>query len=155
MFTNPISVSFWPLHTSVFYSSTKYESIEKPTQPRAVAPQSRPRPCYKVHMFFLKYMPKGWMQVHMFTNSISVLFYSSKHESTERQRHTQPRAVAPQPSHRPCYKVHMFFLIYTPKGWTQVHMFTNPISVTFLQLPTKFYSSNHESNENDRPNHDQ
>jgi hypothetical protein len=38
-------------------------------------------------------------------------------------------------------------LLNAPKGWIQVHMFTNPISVTFLQLPTKFYSSNHESNE--------
>jgi hypothetical protein len=41
----------------------------------------------------------------------------------------------------------MFFLIvHNPKGWVQVHMFINPISVTFLRLPTIFYSSNHASN---------
>jgi hypothetical protein len=42
----------------------------------------------------------------------------------------------------------MFFLQRTHKGWNQVHMFTNPISVSFWQLHTKFYSSKkHESNE--------
>jgi hypothetical protein len=41
----------------------------------------------------------------------------------------------------------MFFLLHTSKGGNQVHMFTNPISVSFWQLHTKFYSSKHESNE--------
>ena len=41
----------------------------------------------------------------------------------------------------------MVFLIHTFKGWINVYMFTNPISVTFLRLPTKFYSSKYESNE--------
>jgi hypothetical protein len=41
----------------------------------------------------------------------------------------------------------MFFLLHTPKALTQVHMFTNPIAISFWQLHTKFYSSKkHESN---------
>jgi hypothetical protein len=76
-------------------------------QPRPVAVQPRPRPCYRVHMFFLIYTPKGWMQVHMFTNPISVLFWplhtifysSTKYESTKYP--TQQRPVAVQPRPRP------------------------------------------------------
>jgi hypothetical protein len=61
---------------------------------------------------------------------------------------TQPRPVAP----KPCYKrVYLFFLIYTPKGCIQVHMFTNAISVMFLELPTKLYSSKREYNEMTNP----
>jgi hypothetical protein len=41
----------------------------------------------------------------------------------------------------------MLFLLHTPKGWNQVHMFTNLISVSFWQLHTKLYSFKHESNE--------
>ena len=42
----------------------------------------------------------------------------------------------------------MFFVLQTPKGWNQVHICTDPISVSFWQLHTKFYSSKkHESNE--------
>jgi hypothetical protein len=126
------------------------------TQPRPVAPQPSPRPCYKVYMFLLIQTPKGWIQVHMFTNSISVSFwllytisYSSNHESNER---TDPTKTSSIPTKRSrCYKVYMLFLIYTPKGWIQVHMFTNPISVSFWLLHTISYSSNHESNERTDP----
>jgi hypothetical protein len=40
----------------------------------------------------------------------------------------------------------MFFLIHTPKGWNQFHMFTNPISVICWPLHTILYSSKPESN---------
>jgi hypothetical protein len=86
MFTKPISVLFWPLHT-IFYSSTKYESIKYPTQPRPVAVQPKPRPSYRVEMFFLIHTPKGWMQVHMFINPIP----------TKTQTKLQSLNVLPQP----------------------------------------------------------
>jgi hypothetical protein len=46
----------------------------------------------------------------------------------------QPRAVAPQPRARQRYKVCMFFLKHTAKGWNQSLMFTNPILVQFWPL---------------------
>jgi hypothetical protein len=42
---------------------------------------------------------------------------------------TQPRAVAPQPKPRGCYKVCMFFIMLTPKGWNHLHMYTSTMSV--------------------------
>jgi hypothetical protein len=47
----------------------------------------------------------------------------------------------------PCYKDYWFFLIHTPKGWIQLHIFSNPISVSFRPLRTKCYSCKYESNE--------
>ena len=42
---------------------------------------------------------------------------------------------------QPCYKVYMFFLIYTRTVWNQVFMFTGPTSFRFWPLPSTFYGS--------------
>jgi hypothetical protein len=96
-------------------------------------------------MFFLIHI-KGWIQVHMFINPISVtllqlptIFYSStKYESNERTNPTKT-SIAPHPSPRPCYKVLMFFLMQSPKGWIQVHMVINPIRTMNLVLLYQIY----------------
>jgi uncharacterized membrane protein YfhO len=89
MCTDPISVQFWPLHTT-FYSS-HYEKIEivDPTM-TSNTPQERPRTCNKVYIFFLIPYPKGWNQVLMGTDQISIqfwplhtTFYSFDYESNE------------------------------------------------------------------------
>jgi hypothetical protein len=130
MFINPISDSFWPLHSKCY--SCKYESNEMTEPTKSQSTSTKPRPCYRVHnMFFLIHTPKGWIQVHIFTKPISVsfrplhpIFYSStKYESIKYP--TQPRPVAPQPRPRPCDRVHMFFLIHATKGWMKFHIFIN------------------------------
>jgi hypothetical protein len=93
------------------------------------------------------------MQLHMFINLISVSFgpvhtkfnSSTKYESTKYP--TQPRAVvAVQPRPRPCYRVYMIFLIHTPKGWIQLHMFINPMLVAVWPLHSTCYWCKYESN---------
>jgi hypothetical protein len=150
-FINPIRVWFWPLHSKCY--SCKHESNEITTCPRAKAPPPRPIPSFRVHMFFLIHTTKGWTQVHMFINPILVLFgplhskwYRSKYESNEMTDPTKSRSISTKP--RPCYRIHMFFLIHTPIGWIQVYIFTNPISVLFRPLHSIFYSSTkYESSE--------
>jgi hypothetical protein len=83
----------------------------------------------------------------MFTNPISVMFlqfptklFSSNNESNEMTDPTKTISTL-QPRPRLCHKVHIFFLIHTSNGWIQVHMFTNPISVSFWPLHTIIFTS--------------
>jgi hypothetical protein len=106
-------------------------------QPRTVAVQPRPRPCYRIHMLFRINTLKEWMQVHMFTNPISVLFWplhtifysSTKYESIKYP--TQPSPVAVQPRPRPIKRVNIFSLVNNPQRWNQFHMCITPIRVLF------------------------
>jgi hypothetical protein len=71
------------------------------------------------------------------------------HESKGMRDPTKTSSTHPRP--RICFKVYMFFGIHTPKAWIQVHMFINPIAVSFWPLHTIFYHSDHESNERTNP----
>jgi hypothetical protein len=122
------------------------------TQARPVAPQPIPRPWYKVYMFFLiRTLKDGFKSICLSTQYQSVschyILYYIVPTMNLMKWQTEPRPEAPQPTPRPWYKVYVFFLIHTPKGWIQVHMFINPISVWFWPLHTILYSSENESNE--------
>jgi hypothetical protein len=72
LFTDPISIQFWPLHSNL----VQHNHLRKhQTQPRLIAPQSSPRAGYKVCMLFLVPTTTGWNQMHMLTDPISIQFW--------------------------------------------------------------------------------
>ncbi len=65
-----------------------------------------------------------------------ILKYVVPHNNLRKQQ-TQPRLViAPQASTTLGNKVYILFLLPTIRGWNQMHMFTDPISVQFCPLHT-------------------
>jgi hypothetical protein len=139
MFTNPTPVSFWPLYT-IYYSSKYMNLMKWQIKPRPVAPQPRPRACYKVHMFLLIHGFKSHRLPTHYQSCSGHYILSCKHESIDI---TDPTKTRP----RPCYRVYLYFLIQAPKGWIQVHTFINPISDLFWPFLNKCYSCKHESDD--------
>ena len=134
MFICPISGKLQRLHTS------KFQPSRHPSESGVPVFYHPPTPCYKVYLFFLIHTTKGWCKTIMSIGlklgklwRLHRKLYSSRDGSSS-QITEAPTAVAPQPT--TCYKVYMFFLINTTKGWVHLHIFTNPISVSFWPLHT-------------------
>jgi hypothetical protein len=73
-------------------------------------------------MFFLIHSAKEWNPIHRSTGILSIKLwplhtwlYIVLYTNCLRKQWNQPRPVSHQPSSGPCYRVHMFFLIYTTK----------------------------------------
>jgi hypothetical protein len=127
---------------------TEREQVNESSE---VVLQSRPTLCFWAYVFFLihtkKVRNKGWLwwSAQYQASSGHCIGYSIVTVTNLEKEWTQPTEVQIKPRSTPCYLINtqstlqsLFVVLntYTPKGWKEVHMFTNPITVWFRPLHT-------------------
>ena len=122
---------FWPIHRQLYSYIARCSEIMVP-KPEPHYPYLAAGHCYLIVIIFLMHTSIRWYQG---------IYLSAKYWACSGQ-------LRPRPGN----KDYRFFLIHNPKGWIQLHMFSNPISaVSFRPLHTKCYSCKYESNEMTEP----